>query len=204
MVHNRHTTTLAALVLFFYTIIIIMYHYCLLEKGLTPLFQSSFCPIELELPSMLFFLQLGKKLLPIGWKLVYLVEKMGKISVTYQSLAHVTLAIHILTLNLRGLSHQRFLFHSSYMTVSDQMAALSHTRSIQGPRLTRQLPSLCQRIRNFPLRNGTFSHMPLAKAISNSMGAEKCNFTKCLKAKKLYLVNIPADYHGVTCIDPGV
>lgn len=110
MVHNRHTTTLAALMLFFYTIIIIMYHYCLLEKGLTPLFQSSFCPIELELLSMLFFLQLGRKLLPIIWKLVYLVEKMGKISVIYQSLAHLTLAIHILTLNLRGLSHQRFLF----------------------------------------------------------------------------------------------
>ena len=63
---------------------------------------------------------------------------------TYTHKSQVTLAIHILTLNLRGLNHQRFLFHSSYMPFSEQLVALSHTYSIQGPRLISYLPSLWQ------------------------------------------------------------
>ena len=43
---------------------------------------------------------------------------------------------------------------------------------------------MARELRNLPLRNDTFSHMSLAKVISNSVGAEKCNFTMCLKAKE--------------------
>ena len=64
--------------------------------------------------------------------------------------SHVTLAIHILTLTLRGLNHQRFLFHSSYMPVSGQLVALFHTYPIQWPRLTTYLPSLWQESEESP------------------------------------------------------
>lgn len=133
-----------------------MYYDSLLGKGLTSPLQSSCCPIKLACPSIFFFPLLGRKLLPIGWKLISLANKMAKVSVIQHSLGHVILTIHSFTPNVRGLNHQRFIFHSAQMTISEQLVALFHTSHIPGPRLTQQLPSLWHRVRNLPLRNDTY------------------------------------------------
>ena len=79
---------------------------------------------------------------------------------THTHKSHVTLAIHILTLTLRGLNHQRFLFYSSYMPVSGQLVALFHTYPIQWPRLTTILPSLWQESEESPSKKWyLFSHV---------------------------------------------
>lgn len=80
-----------------YNIIITVHYYCLLGKELTSLVQSPChpcCPIKLELVSVLCFPLLGKKLLAVGWELIYFADEMVQISVIQHSLSHITLPIH--------------------------------------------------------------------------------------------------------------